>query len=120
MAPHRQISIQDLWKEHVLSSVNWDLLAENDSAGSLWYVGICVDLFLGGTLEHQHSTGVGLECAGCPFAQEEVAGPACQVHLGICEAFMEGLSGQHCKAIRDVNENRCTIILRAIEQDSHV
>ena len=102
------MSFRDLWREHVLASVNWPGLRAERFGDGLFTTGLFLDLFLGGILEHK-CLGDGFRCDGCPFARRPDGDPVCESHLGVVEAFLAGLTGETYSATRLARAEECTI-----------
>ena len=104
-------SVRGMWREHVLAAVAWDDLQTDGVSDLDFHVGICLDLFLGGTIRHEVGDGQ-LLCSGCAASGAEHGGGLCEVHLGIVEAFLQGMTGVGCRAEHHVEGGKCTVVLQ--------
>src|SRR5258708_1690077 len=91
--PAREISLRGVWREHVLAAVQWHELRNEGSLTNHELVAVFLDLFTGGALEHELTLNSLIVCHQCPYAREGHEEPACELHLGIVEAFYQGLIG---------------------------
>ena len=110
MTQFTEIPLRNVWKEHILAAVNWtDLINNSSFKNKLWYAGICLDLFVGGSIRH-YSRDNCFECEKCIFVESEMC-PACEIHLGIIEAFLQGIMNKYSSVTRSIKDKRCIIIL---------
>jgi hypothetical protein len=70
-------------------------------------VALYLDLFTGGALEHDVVESW-LVCHRCPYAVKD-SQPACEMHLGVIEAFHQGMLGTRHSARRIVDKGECRI-----------
>ena len=105
-----KLSIRDVWREHVLTSINWNKLKAQSPWDDSSSMGLYLDLFFGGKLLHETSDDK-LICRGCVFVQSSEPTPACKCHLGVVEAFCEGSTGLFRRARRTLSDNSCVITI---------
>lgn len=106
-----ETSVRGIWREHVLAAVAWDELRTDGVSDLAFHVGICLDLFVGGTVCHELGDG-GLVCRGCEADGSEHWRGLCEVHLGIVEAFLQGMTGIGHRAERRLEGGKCKIVLQ--------
>ncbi len=109
-----QISFADAWREHVLASVDWSALNQRLPADLTCAVCLCLDLYLGGTIRHDPGSG-NIVCRGCLYLKENRARfedsntrySACDCHVGILGAFLQGVSGRRHAVVHTIENSEC-------------
>ena len=102
------IGIRSAWREHVAAAINWRELKDSQTFDGIDFISLCLDLFFGGSLLHEtdrHS----LQCQSCSFVQNNEPCPACEIHLGVIEAFVQALIDESWTARRVIKDHICKI-----------
>lgn len=111
MLTQASLSLKDVWREHVLHSVDWTALVAAPSRRGGADAALFLDVFLGGTIRHEPDDG-SFACRSCPFDPLSEAEPGCECHLGIVAAFLEGCTGAGYVVTRKPDGGLCRIEYR--------
>ncbi len=106
-------SIRELWREHVVSSVAWGGLLADGCGDEHSRLGVCLDLYLGGGIVHEFS-GAAVICRGCRVLGVGSGSDLCEIHMGIIEGFLAGITGGRLRCLgRETDGQTCMVkILR--------